>query len=202
MPKNLYVCRDEIDKDEETEETEETEEIKVVDNNIYFLCDVNKYSIKELIINIKELTKKNQIIGITFGIEPPPINLYINSEGGCLYSALSVVDLISTNIVNINTIISGVCISAATLISLSGHRRYIMENSYMLIHNISSDVSGKMHELEEEMINLSELTNRLKSIYKKNSNITKTQLDKILKTDSLITSKQCLTYGLVDEIKS
>ena len=77
-----------------------------------------------------------------------------------------------------------------------------MENSYMLIHNISSDVSGKMHELEEEMINLSELTNRLKSIYKKNSNITKTQLDKILKTDSLITSKQCLTYGLVDEIKS
>jgi ATP-dependent protease ClpP protease subunit len=202
MPKNLYVCRDEIDKDEETEETKETEEIKVVDNNIYFLCDVNKYSIKELIINIKELTKKNQIIGITFGIEPPPINLYINSEGGCLYSALSVVDLISTNIVNINTIISGVCISAATLISLSGHRRYIMENSYMLIHNISSDVSGKMHELEEEMINLSELTNRLKSIYKKNSNITKTQLDKILKTDSLITSKQCLTYGLVDEIKS
>lgn len=199
MPKNLYVCREEIDKDEETEETEE---IKVVDNNIYFFCDVNKYSIKELIINIKELTKKNQIIGITFGIEPPPINLYINSEGGCLYSALSVVDLISTNIININTIITGVCMSAATLISLSGHRRYIMENSYMLIHNISSDVSGKMHELEEEMINLSELTNRLKSIYKKNSNITKTQLDKILKTDSLITSKQCLTYGLVDEIKS
>ena len=92
--------------------------------------------------------------------------------------------------------------SAATLLFLSGHSRYIMENSYMLIHNISSGFWGKMHEFEDEMKNLTELTKKLKSIYTKNSTISKTQLDKLLKTDVLITSHQCLKYGLVDEIKS
>lgn len=199
MPKKMYICSEDP---EESDDDDDTTEIKVVDNNIYFYCDVSSDSIKELVISIKELTKKNQIVGITYDIDPPPINLYINSEGGCLYSALSVIDLISTNIVHINTIISGVCMSAATLLFLSGHSRYIMENSYMLIHNISSGFWGKMHEFEDEMKNLTELTKKLKSIYTKNSNISKTQLDKLLKTDVLITSQQCLKYGLVDEIKS
>ena len=199
MPKKLYICSEDP---EESDDDDETTEIKVVDNNIYFFCDVSSSSIKELVLSLKELTKKNQIVGITYDIDPPPINLYINSEGGCLYSTLSVIDIISTNIVHINTIISGVCMSAATLIFLSGHTRYMMENSYMLIHNISSGFWGKMHEFEDEMKNLNELTKKLKSIYTKNSNISKTQLDKILKTDVLITSQQCLKYGLVDEIKS
>lgn len=199
MPKKLYICSEDP---EESDDENETTEIKVVDNNIYFYCDVSSDSIKELVFSLKELTKKNQIVGITYDIDPPPINLYINSEGGCLYSALSVIDLISTNIVHINTIISGVCMSAATLLFLSGHSRYIMENSYMLIHNISSGFWGKMHEFEDEMKNLSELTKKLKSIYKDNSNISKTQLDKLLKTDVLISAEDCMKYGLIDEIKS
>ena len=58
-----------------------------------------------------------------------------------------------------------------------------------------------MHEFEDEMKNLNELTKKLKDIYKKKSNITKTQLDKILKTDILMPSNDCLKFGLIDEIK-
>jgi ATP-dependent Clp endopeptidase proteolytic subunit ClpP len=200
MPKKWLVCSEE----NELEEPESVEEksVTIVDNNIYFYTEVSIKAIKELLLHIKEITKKNQIIGITYGIEEPPINLYINSEGGCLYSALSIIDIISSNKVHINTIISGVCMSAATLIFLSGHTRYMMRNSYMLIHNISSGFWGKMHEFEDEMKNLTELTKKLKTIYKQNSNITKSQLDKILKTDVLITAENCLKYGLVDEIKN
>ena len=200
MPKKWLVCEEEEQEPEDTQTTEE-KDVTIVDNNIYFYTDVSPKSIKELLVHIKELTKKNQIIAITLGIDPPPINLYINSEGGCLYSALSIIDIISLNKVKINTIISGVCMSAATLILLSGHTRSMMPNSYMLIHNISSGFWGKMHEFEDEMKNLSELTKKLKEIYKKNSNITKTQLDKILKTDVLIPASDCLKYGLIDEIK-
>ena len=199
MSKKWVICSEE----NETEVPELLEEkiVTIIDNNIYFYTDVSIKSIKELLLHIKEITKKNQIIGITYGIEAPPINLYINSEGGCLYSALSIIDIISSNKVHINTIISGVCMSAATLIFLSGHTRYMMTNSYMLIHNISSGFWGKMHEFEDEMKNLTELTKKLKTIYKQNSNITKTQLEKILKTDVLITANNCLKYGLIDEIK-
>jgi ATP-dependent Clp endopeptidase proteolytic subunit ClpP len=200
MSKKWLVCSEEEAETTEVE-TVEQKEVNVVDNNIYFYTEVSPKSIKELLVHIKEITKKNQIIGITFGIDTPPINIYINSEGGCLYSALSIIDIISLNKVTINTIVSGVCMSAATLILLSGHNRCMMVNSYMLIHNISSGFWGKMHEFEDEMKNLNELTKKLKEIYKKNSNITKTQLDKILKTDVLIPANDCLKYGLIDEIK-
>ena len=196
----MIVCTEE-DTETDDENNNEEKEVIINDNNIYFYSDVSSKSIKELLIHIKEITKKNQIIGITYGIDPPPINLYINSEGGCLYSALSIIDIISSNLVIINTIVSGVCMSAATFILLSGHNRYMMPNSYMLIHNISSGFWGKMHEFEDEMKNLTELTKKLKEIYKKNSNITKTQLDKILKTDVLIPAIDCLKYGLIDGIK-
>ena len=201
MPKKWLIVEDE-ENTNEPEQTNEENEVTVVDNNIYFYSDVSPKSIKELLVNIKEITKKNQILSITYGIDAPPINLYINSEGGCLYSALSVIDIISSNKVPINTIVSGVCMSAATLILLSGHNRIMMPNSYMLIHNISSGFWGKMHEFEDEMKNLNELTKKLKDIYKKNSNITKAQLDKILKTDVIIPSIDCLKYGLIDEIKN
>ncbi len=200
MPKKWLVCAEE-ESDNEDEQNTDEKEVKVIDNNIYFYTDVSSNSIKELIVLLKEVTKKNQIIGITFGIDPPPVNIYINSEGGCLYSALSVIDIISSNVIPVNTIISGVCMSAATLISLSGHNRYMMPNSYMLIHNISSGFWGKMHEFEDEMKNLTELTKKLKNIYKNNSKITKIQLDKILKTDLLIPADNCLKFGLIDEIK-
>ena len=205
MPKKIYkkmlVCAEEEPTETEEEQTYETC-VVINDNNIYFYTEVSADSIKELLIHIKEITKKNQIIGITYGIDPPPINLYINSEGGCLYSALSIIDIISFNPVIINTIVSGVCMSAATFILLSGHNRYMMPNSYMLIHNISSGFWGKMHEFEDEMKNLNELTKKLKNIYKKTSNITQKHLDKILKTDVLIPAYDCLKYGFIDGIKN
>ena len=201
MPKKWIIC-DADDSDKEEDENVEEKEVTAIDNNIYFYTEVSQKSIKELLMHIKEITKKNQILGITLGIEAPPINLYINSEGGCLYSALSIIDIISLNPVNINTIVSGVCMSAATLILLSGHYKYMMPNSYMLIHNISSGFWGKMHEFEDEMKNLNELTKKLKEIYRKNSNLTKAQLEKLLKTDLLISANECLKYNLIDEIKS
>tara|TARA_B100001093_G_scaffold500248_1_gene550499 strand:+ start:334 stop:969 length:636 start_codon:yes stop_codon:yes gene_type:complete len=182
------------------DEDEVNQNIKVQDNNIYFFGPVNMPNMLELSINIDMLTKQLQIFGITFNIDAPPINIYINSEGGEVHAALSVFDKIKTNTVHINTIITGNASSAATIISMAGHSRKITENSYMLIHNISSTFWGKMHEFEDEMKNMAKLTNNLKHIYKLYSSITKKQLDDLLKKDLLMDAKTCLRLGFVDEI--
>ena len=175
--------------------------VKIIDNNIYFYSDVSSESVIELIVAIKNLTKKSQILGIIYNIIPPKINIYIHSDGGEVHSALSVFDTIKNNPVEIKTIVSGNASSAATIISLAGHSRSMTPNSYMLIHNISSEFWGKMHEFEDEMKNMTKLTNNLKRIYKEYSNLTKTQLDSILKKDLLIDAKTCLKYGFVDEVE-
>tara|TARA_X000000950_G_scaffold280529_1_gene375348 strand:+ start:3113 stop:3733 length:621 start_codon:yes stop_codon:yes gene_type:complete len=187
--------------DAESEEENESE-VTVIDNNIYFYCPVSNESILALTKHIREITKKNMILGITYNIEPPNINLYINSQGGCVYSALSILDIIINNKVKINSIITGVCMSAATLISMVCHNRYITPNGYMLIHNMSiGGFWGKMHEFEDEMKNMTQLTKSLKNIYKNYGKINKTQIDSLLKKDLLLNSSVAKKYGFIDEIK-
>ena len=190
-----------INEESDNEDRDDYSEIKIVDNNIYFFTDVNRDTILELTLAIKEVTKHLQIMNIKYNIEIPYINIYINSEGGEVHAALSVFDVIQNNPIEIKTIITGNACSAATIISLAGHQRTITENSYMLIHNISSSFWGKMHEFEDEMKNLAKLTTNLKRIYKKHSSINQTQLNSLLKKDILIDSKTCLKYGMVDMIE-
>ena len=70
----------------------------------------------------------------------------------------------------------------------------------MLIHNISSEFWGKMHEIEDEMKNLGLLTRDIKKMYRNYSNITTKNLDNLLKKDLLLTANVCLKHGLIDEI--
>ena len=128
------------------------------------------------------------------------IYLHINSGGGDVFAVLSIINLIETNKININTIIEGQACSAATILAMVGYTRQITQNSYMLIHNISSGFWGKMHEFEDEMKNLTLLTKDIKKLYKKYTNITTKQLEQLLKKDLLLDAKTCMDYGLIDEI--
>lgn len=177
----------------------EEENIKVINNDIYFYSDVTNESILELTIAIKKLTNELLIKNISYNVEIP-INLHINSDGGDVYAVLSIINLMENNKIDINTIIEGKACSAATILSLFGTNKYITRNSYMLIHNISSDFWGKMHEIEDEMKNLILLTKDVKKIYKSYSSISVKQLETLLKKDLLLDAGTCLKYGLVDDI--
>ena len=184
--------------DEDSEEEEENN-LKVIDNHIYFYNDVTVKSIADLTIEIKKLTKSLLAVNITYDTDIE-IFLHINSAGGEVFGVLSIINLIINNKVNIVTVIEGQACSAATILSMIGSRRQITENSYMLIHNLSSGFWGKMHEMEDEMKNLTLLTKDIKKMYKTYTNITTTQLESLLKKDLLLDAKTCLRYGLVDEI--
>lgn len=183
----------------EEEEGEETE-ITVINNEIFFYCYIDKSSILKLRTEITKLSNKNKLLAISNTIPIPPIKLYINSEGGELASALSIVDFIIRSEVPIHTIIEGEAASAATLISVVGHRRFITKNSHMLIHQVRGGMWGKMAEFEEEILNMKMYSDKLIQIYKKTTHLSEEKLTKILKKDILWDSKKCLKYGLVDAI--
>ena len=98
------------------------------------------------------------------------------------------------------TIVEGCAASAATMISVVGHERYITKHSHMLIHQLSSEFWGKMEEIKDEYGNLKKLMKIIKKIYLKHTNISSEKLDKILKRDIWWRSKKCLKLGLVDKI--
>lgn len=196
--RHMYKRQLEDTDDEETEIT--SDEVTVIDNNIYFYCEVSKASALKFNIEFKKLIKRNRLIGIENDIDSPPIKIYINSVGGEVMSALSIVETIRKSPIEVWTIVDGEAASAATLISCMGHKRFINKNAIMLIHQLRTGFWGKADEFEEEAKNNKKLMKILKNIYLEKTNLNKEDLEKILKRDIYMTSKKCLKLEIVDEI--
>ena len=177
-------------------------ETKVIDNHIYYYSSVSKKSALELNMKLREVENKLIKKYNDHNSHQEYIYLHINSFGGSVFSAFSVIDTIQNMKVPVVSIIEGAAASAATLISVMCDYRIIYKTSYMLIHQLSSGSWGKMNELEEEMENLKELMNSIKTIYKENTNIPRGEISEILKHDLWWNADVCLSKGLVDEIKT
>lgn len=130
----------------------------------------------------------------------PPIKLHIQSLGGELMPSFYVCDFIKKMETPVHIYIDGFVASAASLISVCGHQRIMTEHSFMLIHQLRSQSSGKFNEMKDEMKNLDFFMNNLKDIYLSNSYITPERLDQLLATDIWISAQECLDLGLIDRI--
>ena len=170
-------------------------------NHIYFDADVTKASCRKLVSQIEELNKKIGKLNCDYDIDKTPkIYLHINSYGGSIFAAFSVIDTIRKSKVPVVTIIDGAAASAATLISVFGHERWITKHGYMLIHQLSSVCWGKMAEIEDEFDNLKEITNRILEIYTEKTKMKVPELRNVLKHDRWWRAEQCVAKGLVDKI--
>jgi len=175
--------------------------IEAIDNHIYFYAEIEREKVLQLVKTIRTL---NTTLGLNekqFGLkEKIPINIYINSYGGEIFSGMSVVDEIINSFQPVYTIVDGCCASAATLFSVVGKRRFIKAHSYMLIHQLSSCCWGKHSDFLDEIENQKKLMIMIKNIYLNYTKIPEKKIDEILKHDLWLDAKTCLRYGLVDEI--
>lgn len=179
---------------------DESKKIERDNNHIYFYSEVDRNSIYELITLIREAEEESYITSYKLMIDEIPIYLHISSFGGSVYPALNAIDFIKSCKVPVYTIIEGATASAGTLISIVGKKRYIRENGYMLIHQLSSGFWGKMDEIEDEFKNLQQLTDKIKNIYRNNTTISKKDLNELLTHDLWLDSEKCIKNGLVDEL--
>ncbi len=192
--------------------------------SIHFNGPVNKYSMEKLInellkmeiliikilkrINEKvnklneelkeEILLSNSIVQLTHN--KLHIKLYITTFGGCVYNAFNVVDTIKNMEIPVYTICKGCVASAGTLISLSGKKRFITKNSYMLIHELRTGCWGKFSYIKDDFNNSNELMNCIKNYYIENTKITIKELEEQLKKDIIWNADNCLINGLVDEV--
>lgn len=187
-------------EDGESDTEQESSDIRVSENNIYLYGEINLDISLDFNYKFTKLEKEMLIHGVKFNIDAPPILVHINSIGGDIIPALSMVDTIRNSKVSVHTIIEGECMSAATLISCVGQKRLMRRNSVVLIHQMRTSYWGKLDECKEDMKNNKKLTTILKDIYITNTNMEMNYLEKMLKKDIYITSEKCLSLGIVDEI--
>lgn len=175
-------------------------------NHIYFYSEVNRENIFKLNKFIHEVNKSIDKVNFDNNLAMPMnIYLHINSFGGSIFSALAAIDNLMNSKAPVTSIIEGCNASAGTLLSLVCKNRVINQNSYMLVHQLSSILGGKMEEIKDEYTNLENIYNTIKNIYKRFTKLPETgenSLENILKREVWLDSKKCLEYGLVDNISS
>ena len=187
-------------------------------NEIYFNAGINQKTISTLnnhLITMQQkiLKKQNKLKRkyseidddeefslFNVSIDPKPIKLYITSHGGSIHQAFSAIDTIQSMKIPVHTICKGFVASAGTLISLAGKKRFITENTYMLIHELRHATWGKFSHMVESVENSKQLMDHIKEYYLKRTKITQEELEEQLKKDESWNAKICLEKGLVDEI--
>jgi ATP-dependent Clp endopeptidase proteolytic subunit ClpP len=188
-------------------------------NEIYFNGPINYVSMTNLLQELNKLQdkiiKESKVLKRKFAdmtkdedeskycivkIKYKPIKLYISSHGGSVYEVLGAFDSIRNMTVPVHTICKGFVASAGTILSLAGTKRFITQNSYMLIHQLRSGMWGKYEELNDDFENCKTLMKHLKKIYVENTNLKDTELDDILKKDISWSAEICLEKGLIHEI--
>jgi ATP-dependent protease ClpP protease subunit len=169
-------------------------------NHIYFYTEVDKDTCLDLNRKINELNKELLKHSIEYETEPPNIYLHINSFGGSLFAAFSTIDTIMNSRIPIISIIEGAAASAATIISMVCHKRYITPNSFMLIHQLSTGASGKYEEMKDDFMNDTALMELLYKLYLEHTSMDIKTIKRVLKRDLWWNADKCLENGLVDEI--
>lgn len=199
---NLAILNSTKDKKDEKNGNDEKVLVETTGNHIYFYSGVFEDSVLQLIKTLQETIVKLKTNLFQYGIDKPEVHLHINSGGGSVFDGISAMDNILRlkNDATIITHVEGRCASAATFLSLIGHKRIIHPNSFMLIHQLSSFFFGKYDEFNDKKQNLDQLMGFIKDIYKKYSSVPMKELDEILKHDIYFDAEKCLEYKLVDEI--
>jgi len=180
--------------------------VKTSDGNIYSFNNHIYFSDNITLKTAFQLCKQLRILETSLKMEAistqnePEIYLHITTDGGCVSSAFSIIDCMNNLKVPVNTVIDGDVSSAGTIISIHGKKRYVGENSYVLIHELRSGCWGKLAYIDDTYKNCIKVQEHINNIYLTKTKITKKMLNNLLIKDIQFNSKETIKMGVADEI--
>ena len=131
------------------------------------------------------------------------IQLYINSPGGSVSSALAVYDTMQYIKPAVSTICVGLAASGAALLLAAGARgkRYALPNAEIMIHQVmAGGIEGQATDIEISARHIIQLRDRLNFILAKHTEKTVSQVEKDTDRNYHMNAEEAKKYGLIDEI--
>lgn len=202
-------------EDEEDNGTSK-EVVSTLGNHIYFYTEVSDKSALQAVKAIKKLNDEIRISHLCIGNDSvyddddgdidskvnkySPIYFHINSSGGSYFAGIAIIDAIRLSKVPVYTIGEGAIASMASEIFLSGKKRIMTKNSYILIHELRTFMSGTFSNLLDEYENCKLFMDKTIKFYKDHSKIPNKELLNILKKDIWIDADKCLKWRLTDKV--
>ena len=175
------------------------EQINFVNRELFISNEITEETaihIVTMINNYNTIDELNQVKEN----ERLPIKIYINTDGGDLYAALSIIDAIQLSKTPIFTIVIGTAFSGGFFISMVGHKRFCYPNASFMFHEGVCAWEGDAHKFHSHEQHYKSLLERVKKIVIDNSNINEEYYNAIRKDDNWWDSQEALKLRIIDKI--
>ena len=135
------------------------------------------------------------------GISEGNIELHINSYGGSVFASVAIFNFLKASGKNITAYNDGICASGASLILMSGDKIIMPANTMLMIHRASAFGWGNCNDLRSVAETLEKLDNStVLETYKFRFKGSDEDLMNLIDSESWISAKEALEYGLCDEV--
>lgn len=130
------------------------------------------------------------------------IQLYINSPGGSVTSALAIYDTMQFIKSPVSSICIGQAASAAAVLLLAGEKgkRYSLPHARILLHQPSGGVQGTSMDVEIQTREIVRLRKLLNEIIAKHTGQDIKKIEKDTERDFILTAAEAKIYGIIDEV--
>lgn len=137
--------------------------------------------------------------------KPKNLKLIINSLGGSLPDAFSLIDIMKGSAIPVHTLGLGCIASAGLLIFITGEKgkRILTPNTSILSHQFSWSLWGKQHELISGAREIDLTEKKMINHYRKCTGLKEKTIKEILlpSSDVWLSAEEAIKYNLADEIK-
>ncbi len=131
------------------------------------------------------------------------IQLYINSPGGVLTSALAIYDTMQYVKCPVSTVCIGLAASGGAVLLAAGEkgRRLTLPNAEILLHQVAvSGVSGEAVEIEIAAKQIIKLKDKINKILAHHTGQPLERLEKDTDRDFYLNADEAKEYGIIDEV--
>ena len=130
-----------------------------------------------------------------------PIRVYINSNGGSVSAVFTIIDLLLMSRTPVITIGLGKCYSSGGLLLMAGHKRLLLPNCTILIHDGQSGSYGAIGKMLDNLEFTKELEVKIKNYILSRTSIPEEEYDKNYRRDWWIFADDAVNkYHIADKI--
>ena len=132
--------------------------------------------------------------------EREPIWIYMLSPGGYAYYMWSLVDLMEKSKTPIYTVNMGQCMSAAALIFMAGHKRFMFPRAKVLIHQGYNKIEGEAQKVMAQTASYKKELKEMQDYILSRTTIPAAMLNKKKNNDWELDAQFCLENHVCDTV--
>lgn len=130
------------------------------------------------------------------------VNLYINSPGGSVSSAMSIYDTMQFIKPDVRTLCIGQAASAGALLLTSGAagKRHCLPHSRVMIHQVLGGYQGQGTDIQIHARETQRVSDNLNNILSHHTGKSVKEIERDTNRDNFMSADEALSYGLIDSV--